>query len=71
MLGVQPKAEKNIILEEKIQVLQQQNEDLKARIDHSTVVTRQLLEESTNLQKYTEKETQKKKRLSRTNQDLL
>ncbi|KAB0407014.1 hypothetical protein E2I00_018367, partial [Balaenoptera physalus] len=33
-------AEKNIILEEKIQVLQQQNEDLKARIDQNTVVTR-------------------------------
>ncbi|ELW48339.1 Microtubule-associated tumor suppressor candidate 2 [Tupaia chinensis] len=33
-------AERNIILEEKIQVLQQQNEDLKARIDQNTVVTR-------------------------------
>nr|XP_035936307.1 microtubule-associated tumor suppressor candidate 2 isoform X2 [Halichoerus grypus] len=33
-------AEKNIVLEEKIQVLQQQNEDLKARIDQNTVVTR-------------------------------
>lgn len=32
--------EKNIILEEKIQVLQQRNEDLKARIDQNTVVTR-------------------------------
>ncbi|KAB1267702.1 Microtubule-associated tumor suppressor candidate 2, partial [Camelus dromedarius] len=33
-------AEKNIVLEEKIQVLQQQNEDLRARIDQNTVVTR-------------------------------
>uniref|UniRef100_A0A8C7E0N7 Uncharacterized protein n=1 Tax=Naja naja TaxID=35670 RepID=A0A8C7E0N7_NAJNA len=33
-------AEKNLILEEKIQVLQQQNEDLKVRIDHNTVMTR-------------------------------
>ncbi|KAH0505386.1 Microtubule-associated tumor suppressor candidate 2-like protein [Microtus ochrogaster] len=63
--------EKNIILEEKIQVLQQQNEDLKARIDQNTVVTRQLSEENANLQEYVEKETQEKKRLSRTNEELL
>ncbi|MBZ3890342.1 Microtubule-associated tumor suppressor candidate 2-like protein [Sciurus carolinensis] len=62
---------KNIILEEKIQVLQQQNEDLKARIDQNTVVTRQLSEENANLQEYVEKETQEKKRLSRTNEELL
>nr|XP_045725213.1 microtubule-associated tumor suppressor candidate 2 isoform X3 [Mirounga angustirostris] len=64
-------AEKNIVLEEKIQVLQQQNEDLKARIDQNTVVTRQLSEENANLQEYVEKETQEKKRLSRTNEELL
>ncbi|XP_066225375.1 microtubule-associated tumor suppressor candidate 2 isoform X2 [Saccopteryx leptura] len=64
-------AEKNLILEEKIQVLQQQNEDLKARIDQNTVVTRQLSEENANLQEYVEKETQEKKRLSRTNEELL
>uniref|UniRef100_A0A0P6JF31 Microtubule-associated tumor suppressor candidate 2 isoform a n=1 Tax=Heterocephalus glaber TaxID=10181 RepID=A0A0P6JF31_HETGA len=64
-------AEKNIILEERIQVLQQQNEDLKARIDQNTVVTRQLSEENANLQEYVEKETQEKKRLSRTNEELL
>ncbi|XP_059985287.1 microtubule-associated tumor suppressor candidate 2 isoform X2 [Lagenorhynchus albirostris] len=64
-------AEKNIILEEKIQVLQQQNEDLKARIDQNTVVTRQLSEENASLQEYVEKETQEKKRLSRTNEELL
>ncbi|XP_003477459.2 microtubule-associated tumor suppressor candidate 2 isoform X1 [Cavia porcellus] len=64
-------AEKNVILEEKIQVLQQQNEDLKVRIDQNTVVTRQLSEENANLQEYVEKETQEKKRLSRTNEELL
>nr|KAF6374633.1 microtubule associated scaffold protein 2 [Pipistrellus kuhlii] len=64
-------AEKNIILEEKIQVLQQQNEDLRARIDQNTVVTRQLSEENANLQEYAEKEAQEKKRLSRTNEELL
>uniref|UniRef100_A0A8B9PMR2 Microtubule associated scaffold protein 2 n=1 Tax=Apteryx owenii TaxID=8824 RepID=A0A8B9PMR2_APTOW len=64
-------AEKNLILEEKIQVLQQQNEDLRVRIDQNTVVTRQLSEENANLQEYVEKETEEKKRLSRTNEELL
>ncbi|XP_067418840.1 microtubule-associated tumor suppressor candidate 2 [Emydura macquarii macquarii] len=64
-------AEKNIILEEKIQVLQQQNEDFRVRIDQNTVVTRQLSEENANLQEYVEKETEEKKRLSRTNEELL
>ncbi|XP_062983069.1 microtubule-associated tumor suppressor candidate 2 [Elgaria multicarinata webbii] len=64
-------AEKNLILEEKIQVLQQQNEDLKVRIDQNTVVTRQLSEENANLQDYVEKESKEKKRLSRTNEELL
>ncbi|XP_039179563.1 microtubule-associated tumor suppressor candidate 2 isoform X2 [Crotalus tigris] len=64
-------AEKNLILEEKIQVLQQQNEDLKVRIDQNTVVTRQLSEENANLQEYVEKESKEKKRLSRTNEELL
>nr|XP_051690088.1 microtubule-associated tumor suppressor candidate 2 isoform X1 [Oryctolagus cuniculus]XP_051690089.1 microtubule-associated tumor suppressor candidate 2 isoform X1 [Oryctolagus cuniculus]XP_051690090.1 microtubule-associated tumor suppressor candidate 2 isoform X1 [Oryctolagus cuniculus]XP_051690091.1 microtubule-associated tumor suppressor candidate 2 isoform X1 [Oryctolagus cuniculus] len=71
ILELEKLAEKNIILEEKIQVLQQQNEDLKARIDQNTAVTRQLSEENANLQEYVEKETQEKKRLSRTNEELL
>uniref|UniRef100_A0A8I3WM70 Microtubule associated scaffold protein 2 n=1 Tax=Callithrix jacchus TaxID=9483 RepID=A0A8I3WM70_CALJA len=71
ILELEKLAEKNIILEEKIQILQQQNEDLKARIDQNTVVTRQLSEENANLQEYVEKETQEKKRLSRTNEELL
>uniref|UniRef100_A0A8C3S1V1 Microtubule-associated tumor suppressor candidate 2 n=1 Tax=Chelydra serpentina TaxID=8475 RepID=A0A8C3S1V1_CHESE len=64
-------AEINTILEEKIQVLQQQNEDMRVRIDQNTVVTRQLSEENANLQEYVEKETKEKKRLSRTNEELL
>ncbi|XP_032960274.1 microtubule-associated tumor suppressor candidate 2 isoform X1 [Rhinolophus ferrumequinum] len=71
ILELEKLVEKNIILEEKIQVLQQRNEDLKARIDQNTVVTRQLSEENANLQEYVEKETQEKKRLSRTNEELL
>ncbi|CAM4404925.1 microtubule-associated tumor suppressor candidate 2 isoform X1 [Lepidochelys kempii] len=64
-------AEKNTILEEKLQVLQQQNEDMRVRIDRNTLVTRQLSEENANLQDYVEKETKEKKRLSRTNEELL
>uniref|UniRef100_A0ACB8FGN9 Microtubule-associated tumor suppressor candidate 2 n=1 Tax=Sphaerodactylus townsendi TaxID=933632 RepID=A0ACB8FGN9_9SAUR len=71
ILDLEKLAEKNLILEEKIQVLQQQNEDLRVRIDQNTVVTRQLSEENANLQEHVEKESEEKKRLSRTNEELL
>ncbi|XP_059401208.1 microtubule-associated tumor suppressor candidate 2-like isoform X2 [Carassius carassius] len=64
-------AQKNLYLEERVQVLQQQNEDLMARIDRHLVVSRQLSEENVNLQEYVEKETNEKKRLSRNNEELL
>uniref|UniRef100_A0A8C5WF07 Microtubule associated scaffold protein 2 n=1 Tax=Leptobrachium leishanense TaxID=445787 RepID=A0A8C5WF07_9ANUR len=64
-------AEINVILEEKIQVLKQQNEDLKARIDQNVVVTRQLSVENANLYESVEKESKEKKRLSRTNEELV
>ncbi|XP_041851343.1 microtubule-associated tumor suppressor candidate 2 isoform X2 [Melanotaenia boesemani] len=64
-------AEKNVYLEEKLQVLQQQNEDLKERIDKNLAVSRQLSEENANLQVHVEKESNEKKRLSRTNEELL
>ncbi|XP_028840729.1 microtubule-associated tumor suppressor candidate 2 isoform X2 [Denticeps clupeoides] len=62
---------KNVVLEERVQVLQQQNEDLKARIDHNLTVSRQLSEENANLQECVEKESNEKKRLSRNNEELL
>uniref|UniRef100_A0A673HIP0 Microtubule associated scaffold protein 2 n=1 Tax=Sinocyclocheilus rhinocerous TaxID=307959 RepID=A0A673HIP0_9TELE len=64
-------AQKNLYLEERVQVLQQQNEDLMARIDRHLVVSRQLSEENANLQEYVEKETNEKKRLSHNNEELL
>ncbi|KAI5099065.1 microtubule-associated tumor suppressor candidate 2 [Silurus meridionalis] len=64
-------AQKNALLEERVQVLQQQNEDLKARIDLNLAMSRQLSEENANLQEYVEKESNEKKRLSRTNEELL
>lgn len=64
-------AQKNVFLEEKIQVLQQQNEDLKARIELNLTLSRQLSEENANLQESVEKESTEKKRLSRNNEELL
>ncbi|KAM9846657.1 microtubule-associated tumor suppressor candidate 2 [Aulostomus maculatus] len=64
-------AQKNVFLEEKVQVLQQQNEDLKARIDMNLALSRQLSEENANLQESVEKESTEKKRLSRNNEELL
>ncbi|KAJ8368587.1 hypothetical protein SKAU_G00086150 [Synaphobranchus kaupii] len=64
-------AQKNVVLEERVQVLQQQNEDLKARIDRNLAMSRQLSEENANLQEYVEKESNEKKRLSRNNEELL
>ncbi|KAM6946082.1 microtubule-associated tumor suppressor candidate 2 [Aplochiton taeniatus] len=64
-------AQKNVYLEERVQVLQQQNEDLKARIDNNLAMSRQLSEENANLQVNVEKESNEKKRLSRTNEELL
>ncbi|NXX42265.1 MTUS2 protein, partial [Tricholaema leucomelas] len=64
-------AEKNLKLEEKITKLQQQNEELRARIEKNTVITRQLSKENANLQEYVEKEMEEKKKLSKTNEELL
>ncbi|KAJ0004540.1 hypothetical protein NQD34_010754 [Periophthalmus magnuspinnatus] len=64
-------AQKNVFLEEKIQVLQQQNEDLKARIDLNLSLSRQLSEENANLHESVEKESTEKKHLSRNNEELL
>ncbi|XP_061636968.1 microtubule-associated tumor suppressor candidate 2 homolog isoform X2 [Phyllopteryx taeniolatus] len=64
-------AEKNVHLEERVQVLQQQNEDLKERIDKNLAASRQLSEENANLHVHVEKESTEKKRLSRTNEELL
>ncbi|KAA8594009.1 hypothetical protein FQN60_004843 [Etheostoma spectabile] len=64
-------AEKNVYLEERLQVLQQQNEDLKERIDKNLAVSRQLSEDNANLQVNVVKESNEKKRLSRTNEELL
>uniref|UniRef100_A0A3B3DM98 Microtubule associated scaffold protein 2 n=1 Tax=Oryzias melastigma TaxID=30732 RepID=A0A3B3DM98_ORYME len=62
-------AQKNVFLEEKVQVLQQQNEDMKVRIEMNLAT--QLSVENANLQESVEKENTEKKRLSRNNEELL
>ncbi|XP_077578304.1 microtubule-associated tumor suppressor candidate 2 homolog isoform X2 [Stigmatopora nigra] len=64
-------AQKNVQLEERVQLLQQQNEDLNERIHKNLAVSRQLSEENANLHVHVEKESTEKKRLSRTNEELL
>ncbi|KAG7255230.1 hypothetical protein CRUP_017356 [Coryphaenoides rupestris] len=64
-------AEKNVYLEDRVQVLQQQNEDLMARIDKNVATSKQLSEQNANLQVHVEQESKEKKRLSRTNEELL
>ncbi|XP_009881134.1 PREDICTED: microtubule-associated tumor suppressor candidate 2 [Charadrius vociferus] len=71
IMELEKQVEKNFKLEEKITMLQQQNEELRARIEQNTVITRQLSEENANLQEYVEKEVEEKKKLSRTNEELL
>ncbi|KAJ8348634.1 hypothetical protein SKAU_G00272230 [Synaphobranchus kaupii] len=68
---LQKMAQKNVFLEERVQVLQQQNEDLKARIDLNLSLSRNLSEENANLQENVEKESSEKKRLSRNNEELM
>ncbi|KAL0972647.1 hypothetical protein UPYG_G00192350 [Umbra pygmaea] len=64
-------AQKNVFLEERVQVLQHQNEELRARIDKNLALSRHLSEENANLQESVEKESNEKKRLSRNNEELL
>uniref|UniRef100_A0A3Q3VLE9 Microtubule associated scaffold protein 2 n=1 Tax=Mola mola TaxID=94237 RepID=A0A3Q3VLE9_MOLML len=64
-------AQKNVFLEERVQVLQQQNEDLLAQIQINLTLSRQLSEENANLHESVEKESTEKKRLSRNNEELL
>ncbi|KAL2094372.1 hypothetical protein ACEWY4_009091 [Coilia grayii] len=71
ILELEKMAHKNVVLEERVQVLQQQNEDLKARIDQNLAISRHLSEENASLQVSVEKESNEKKRLSRNNEELL
>ncbi|XP_036424569.1 microtubule-associated tumor suppressor 1 homolog A isoform X4 [Colossoma macropomum] len=63
--------EKNVKLDECLKKVQQENEDLKARMDRHAALSRQLSTEQAVLQESLQKETKVNKRLSMENEELL
>ncbi|XP_044060170.1 microtubule-associated tumor suppressor 1 homolog A isoform X2 [Siniperca chuatsi] len=63
--------EKNVKLDECLQKVQQENEDLKARMDRHAALSRQLSTEQAVLQESLHKESKVNKRLSMENEELL
>ncbi|KAK1804092.1 hypothetical protein P4O66_020135, partial [Electrophorus voltai] len=63
--------EKNVKLDECLNKVQQENEDLKARMDKHAALSRQLSTEQAALQESLQKETKVNKRLSMENEELL
>ncbi|XP_038647020.1 microtubule-associated tumor suppressor 1 homolog [Scyliorhinus canicula] len=63
--------EKHTVLDEKLKIVVQENEDLKARMDKHKAVSRQLSTEQVVLQESLQKESKANKRLSMENEELL
>ncbi|KAG7461833.1 hypothetical protein MATL_G00195310 [Megalops atlanticus] len=63
--------EKNVKLDESLKKIQQENEDLKARMDKHAALSRQLSTEQAVLQESLQKESKVNKRLSMENEELL
>ncbi|XP_061408394.1 microtubule-associated tumor suppressor 1 homolog isoform X4 [Lethenteron reissneri] len=63
--------ETNVALKEKVRVLTQQNEELKARVNKNSAMTRQLSFEHSTLQETLVKESKTNKRLSMENEELM
>ncbi|KAM9356774.1 microtubule-associated tumor suppressor 1 homolog A [Symphorus nematophorus] len=63
--------EKNVKLDESLKKVQQENEDLKARMDRHAALSRQLSTEQAVLQESLQKESKVNKRLSMENEELL
>ncbi|XP_070769692.1 microtubule-associated tumor suppressor 1 homolog A [Enoplosus armatus] len=63
--------EKNVQLDESLKKVQQENEDLKARMDRHAALSRQLSTEQAVLQESLHKESKVNKRLSMENEELL
>ncbi|KAI3351266.1 hypothetical protein L3Q82_005818 [Scortum barcoo] len=63
--------EKNVKLDESLKKVQQENEDLKARMDRHAALSRQLSTEQAVLQESLNKESKVNKRLSMENEELL
>ncbi|CAM9449753.1 unnamed protein product [Lampetra fluviatilis] len=63
--------ETNVALKEKVRALTQQNEELKARVNKNSAMTRQLSFEHSTLQETLVKESKTNKRLSMENEELM
>uniref|UniRef100_A0A3Q3WD37 Microtubule associated tumor suppressor 1b n=1 Tax=Mola mola TaxID=94237 RepID=A0A3Q3WD37_MOLML len=63
--------DKNVKLDESLKKVQQENEDLKARMDRHAALSRQLSTEQAVLQESLQKESKENKRLSMENEELL
>ncbi|GAA6096515.1 microtubule-associated tumor suppressor 1 homolog A isoform X6 [Tachysurus ichikawai] len=71
VMQIEKLTEKNVNLEECLKKVQQENEDLKARMDRHAALSRQLSTEQAVLQESLQKETKVNKRLSMENEELL
>uniref|UniRef100_A0A1A8G381 Mitochondrial tumor suppressor 1a n=2 Tax=Nothobranchius korthausae TaxID=1143690 RepID=A0A1A8G381_9TELE len=63
--------DKNVTLEERLIKVQQENEDLKARMERHAALSRQLSQDQAMLQESLQKESKVNKRLSMENEELL
>ncbi|XP_072352976.1 microtubule-associated tumor suppressor 1 homolog isoform X2 [Scyliorhinus torazame] len=71
LMQMEKLTEKRTVLDEKLKIVVQENEDLKARMDKHKAVSRQLSTEQVVLQESLQKESKANKRLSMENEELL
>ncbi|XP_026213788.1 microtubule-associated tumor suppressor 1 homolog A isoform X3 [Anabas testudineus] len=71
LMEVDKLTEKNVKLDESLKKVQQENEDLKARMERHAALSRQLSTEQVMLQESLQKESKVNKRLSMENEELL
>uniref|UniRef100_A0A672Z1F6 Microtubule associated tumor suppressor 1a n=1 Tax=Sphaeramia orbicularis TaxID=375764 RepID=A0A672Z1F6_9TELE len=71
LMEIDKLTEKNVKLDESLRKVQQENEDLKARMERHAALSRQLSTEQAVLQESLQKESKVNKRLSMENEELL
>ncbi|KAM9835145.1 microtubule-associated tumor suppressor 1 homolog A isoform 2-T3 [Syngnathus typhle] len=71
MIKIDELLEKNVKLDESLKKVQQENEDLKARMERYSILSKQLLAEQAVLQESLQKESKVNKHLSMENEELL
>lgn len=71
LLNLEIVVERNLLLEEKVKILQQENEDLQVRMQNHVAVTRQLSDELLTIRHALEKESQLREQAHREKEELL